>query len=66
MFNEPREYNLSDPAELKRLYSELLGYMKVSLGSSCPYCHKKIREGTDFEGREFAIKALEKLVTETR
>ena len=62
MSNEPRKYDLSEPEELQRLYHELLGYMKVSLGSKCPHCRKPIKEGTDFEGREFAIKALEELI----
>ncbi len=64
MNNEPIEYDLTKLGELHRLYRELLGYMKVSLGSKCPHCHKKIKEGTDFKGREFAIKALEQLLNE--
>ena len=62
MTNEPRKYDLSKPEELQRLYSELLGYMKVSLGSHCPHCHKLLKEGTDFEGRQFAIEVLQELI----
>jgi hypothetical protein len=59
---EPQKYELTNPDEIKRLYHELLGYMKVSLNASCPHCHKSYREGTDFNGRQFAIDALEELV----
>jgi uncharacterized protein (UPF0212 family) len=62
MNNEPRKYNLTSANEKTRLYEELLGYMKVSLGAKCPYCHKQIHEGTDFEGRQYAIEALEFLI----
>ena len=48
--NPPREYNLDKPEELQRLYRELAGYMKT-----CRNC------GGDFEGRQFARDALDKL-----
>ena len=62
MSNEPIKYNLTSADEKTRLYKELLGYMKVSLDSKCPYCRKQIHEGTDFEGRRYAIEALEFLI----
>jgi len=46
----PEPYDLSDPDEVKRLFSELVGYMKVSLN-----------HGTDNEGRKYALEALEKV-----
>ena len=48
--NPPREYQLDKPEELQRLYRELAGYMKT-----CRNC------GGDFEGRQFAREALDKL-----
>lgn len=51
MDNPPRAYDLDDPAELLRLYRECHGYLRT--------CHRK--HGTDWEGRDFAIKALDKL-----
>lgn len=49
--NAPREFHLDDPAEIVRLYRECHGYLRT--------CHHK--HGTDWEGRKFAIDALEKL-----
>lgn len=48
--NKPRAYDLSDPAEVRRLLGETIGYMRVSL-----------RHGTDTEGREFALDGLKEL-----
>ena len=48
--NQPREYELDKPEELQRLYCELAGYMRT-----CRNC------GGDFEGRQFAREALDKL-----
>ena len=45
--NRPRAYDLENEDEINRLLSELEGYMRVSL-----------REGTDTEGRHFALAAL--------
>lgn len=47
----PRPYNLDDPAELRRLHRECSGYLRT--------CHSK--HGTDWEGRKFAMDALEQL-----
>ena len=49
--NPPREYNFDRPEELQRLYRELAGYMKT-----CRNC------GGDFEGRQFARDALDRLI----
>lgn len=49
--NSPREYLLDDPAEVRRLMRECRGYLHA--------CHNK--HGTDWEGRKFAIDALDKL-----
>ena len=49
--NSPRQYVLTDPAELQRLFREVRGYLHA--------CHKK--HGTDWEGRRFAIEALDAL-----
>lgn len=46
--NPPREYDLSDPQEIRRLLQECHGYLVT--------CHHK--HGTDWEGRQFAIDAL--------
>lgn len=54
--NRPREYLMDDPEEVKRLYRECAGYLRT--------CHKK--HGTDWEGRKFAIEALEKAVGITK
>lgn len=47
--NVPRAYELSDREEFFRLARECAGYLKV--------CHDK--HGTDWEGRRFAMLALE-------
>jgi hypothetical protein len=49
--NAPRAYDLSDPAEILRLYRECRDYLRL--------CHHK--HGTDWEGRKLAIEALNKL-----
>lgn len=49
--NPPRPYDLSKPEEFGRLFVELRGYMQVSL-----------KNGTDREGREYALQALKHLV----
>jgi len=46
----PRPYNLSDPAEVRRLVCETKGYMRISLN-----------HGTDQEGRKYALLALKEL-----
>lgn len=48
--NPPRKYDITDQDEIKRLYRELYGYLKV-----CQEC------GGDFKGRYFALEALDKL-----
>lgn len=45
--SEPRAFILESEAEVKRLFSELEGYMRVSLN-----------DGTDASGRAFAFAAL--------
>ncbi len=50
--NRPRPYNLDDPAEVRRLHREVRGYLHT--------CHYK--HGTDWEGRKFAIDALDVLL----
>ncbi len=49
--DNPRPYNLDDPGELKRLFREARGYLRT--------CHHK--HGTDWEGRKFAMDALDAL-----
>lgn len=49
----PRSYDLSNPDELDRLLRETIGYAVVSL-------HK--RDGTDWEGRQYACDALKRAV----
>jgi hypothetical protein len=51
--NKPHPYDLSDPAELQRLYRETRGYLHT--------CHHK--HGTDWEGRKFAMDALDALTS---
>lgn len=51
MENPPREYDLTDPKELTRLYRECSGYLRTCMG----------KHGTDYEGRKFAFDALNKL-----
>ena len=53
MIWEPKEYDINDPAEIKRLHRELAGYMRV-----CLKC------GTDAPGRLFAYRALRALAEE--
>ena len=48
--HRPRAYDLSNPDEVARLLREVTGYMQVSL-----------RQGTDFDGRRFALDALKQL-----
>lgn len=48
----PREYVLTDAGELHRLFREVRGYLHT--------CHHK--HGTDWEGRKFAIDALDRLI----
>lgn len=45
------EYDLTDPTEILRLYRECRGYLHT--------CH--LKHGTDWEGRKFAMAALDKL-----
>lgn len=49
--NSPREFLLDDPKERQRLFFECRGFLHT--------CHFK--HGTDWEGRRFAIEALDKL-----
>jgi len=51
--NRPRPYDLKDPDEVKRLHAEVLGYLKTD---------RQAGYGTDFDGRQFAIEALEVIV----
>ncbi len=49
--DRPREFLLDDPKERRRLFFECRGFLHT--------CHFK--HGTDWEGRRFAIEALDKL-----
>lgn len=49
--DKPRPYDLDNPTEIKRLYRECFGYLRT--------CHRQ--HGTDWEGRQFAMDALETL-----
>lgn len=49
--DRPRPFDLDNPAELRRLYREVWGYLIT--------CHSK--HGTDWRGRQFAIDALDVL-----
>lgn len=49
--SRPRPYDLSDKDELRRLLVETIGYARVSYNR---------RDGTDREGRLFALEALER------
>lgn len=51
----PRAYDLKRPSELRRLLRECRGYI-----TTC----KRHHHGTDFEGRDFAIDALDELTTD--
>jgi hypothetical protein len=66
MSNEPRVYDLDKPEEIHRLHREVLGYLIAGESGICPYCRKVYREGTDFEGRRFAIDALKKILSNGR
>jgi hypothetical protein len=48
--SDPRPYDLSNPAEMIRLYREVSGYMQT-----CAGC------GTDISGRRHALDALKRL-----
>lgn len=50
--NKPRAYDINDPAEIARLYRECSGYLKTC---------RRHHHGTDYEGRRFAIEALDRL-----
>lgn len=47
--NPPRAYDVNNPAELRRLFRECRGYLHT--------CHRQ--HGTDWEGRKFAMDALD-------
>lgn len=49
-----RSYELTDPEERKRLLREVRGYLHT--------CHSK--HGTDWEGRNYAMLALDEWLTE--
>jgi hypothetical protein len=49
---KPRPYKLEQSQEVWRLLRELSGYIKI--------CRKK-HHGTDFEGRQFALDALNEI-----
>lgn len=49
--NSPRQFMLDDPHEVRRLMLEAWGYLHT--------CHHK--HGTDWEGRDFVMKALDAL-----
>ena len=53
MSDEPRTYDLRQPAELARLHRELLGYLRT-----CQNDH----HGTDSAGREYAVQALREIL----
>ncbi len=50
--NKPRAYDVNNPADLHRLFRECRGYLHT--------CHQK--HGTDWEGRKFAMDALDALI----
>lgn len=54
--NRPRPYDLTNADELVRLYRECRGYLHT--------CHHK--HGTDWEGRQFAMDALDALAKQTK
>ena len=49
----PEAYDLGDPREVLRLYRECAGYLRT-----CGHHH----HGTDFDGRRFAIEALDEML----
>lgn len=59
--NEPREYDFSKKAEIKRWFAEMEGYLK-----NCGICGTTRQDnfvihGTDREGRKFALEGFFKL-----
>ncbi len=52
--NPPRPFDLNKASERRRLLTELIGYVKVSLN-----------HGADTEGRQYALCALKQLLQET-
>lgn len=48
----PRAFDLTDRSEVQRLFREVRGYLHT--------CHGK--HGTDWEGRKFAMDALDSLI----
>ena len=50
--SKPRPYDLSIPGEFQRLVRESYGYL---------YTCRREHHGTDWEGRQFAIEALESI-----
>ena len=52
---EPRAYDLTKQYHIDRLMREVYGYLKTCL---------REHHGTDFEGRQFALEALEDIVNE--
>lgn len=50
--SKPTKYDLENPEEVKRLIRELRGYMQVSLNN-----------GTDYDGRKFALEALDEIIS---
>jgi len=53
--SKPKPYDMEKPEEFQRLMSEVLGYMKTSR-----------MDGTDKQGREYAINALSWIVTNSK
>ena len=51
MVNKPTKFDISKPSEIARLHKELYNYMKIS-----------VNDGTDLEGRIYALDALRELV----
>lgn len=51
--NPPRAYDLEDQREHRRLLQEVSGYLRTCRTTRC---------GGDFEGRAFALDALESLL----
>lgn len=54
VFMTPQAYDLTDDRELMRLMREVRGYLSTCRGS---------HHGTDRSGRDYAIAALDKIVT---
>ena len=53
MSNKPRPYDLTQPAEVSRLFHETIGYM-----------HTSLHWATDIAGRRYALIALQQYLTE--